>query len=83
MSIGLSSELLYSQMQKSKNDSKAVGLQNKLTGINSDSATDEEMMEVCKEFESYLVDTHMVIRLCFMPQKTCDTIKSIPNNSCS
>ena len=56
MSIGLSSELLYSQMQKSKNDSKAVGLQNKLTGINSDSATDEEMMEVCKEFESYLVE---------------------------
>ncbi len=56
MSIGLSSELLYSQMQKSKNDSKAVGLQNKLTGINSDSATDEEMMEVCKEFEAYLVE---------------------------
>ena len=56
MSIGLSSELLYSQMQKSKNDSKAVGLQNKLTGINSDTATDEEMMEVCKEFEAYLVE---------------------------
>jgi len=56
MSIGLSSELLYSQMQKSKNDSKAVGLQNKLTGINSDTATDEEMMEVCKDFEAYLVE---------------------------
>ncbi len=56
MSIGLSSELLYSQMQKSKNDSKSVGLQNKLTGINSDTATDEEMMEVCKEFEAYLVE---------------------------
>ena len=56
MSIGLSSELLYSQMQKSKNDSKAVGLQNKLAGINSDMASDEEMMEVCKEFEAYLVE---------------------------
>jgi flagellar protein FlgJ len=56
MSIGLSSELLYTQMQNSKNDTKAVGLQNKLTGINSDSATDEEMMEVCKEFEAYLVE---------------------------
>ncbi len=56
MSIGLSSELLYSQMQAKKNDSKAVGLQNKLSGINSDSATDEEMMEVCKEFEAYLVE---------------------------
>ena len=56
MSIGLSSELLYSQMQISKNDSKAVGLQNKLAGINSDMASDEEMMEVCKEFEAYLVE---------------------------
>lgn len=56
MSIGLSSELLYSQMQKSKNDSKAVGLQNKLTSISSDTSTDEEMMEVCKEFEAYLVE---------------------------
>ena len=50
MSIGLSSELLYAQMQKSKNDSKAVGLQNKLT------ASDEELMDVCKEFEAYLVE---------------------------
>ena len=33
MSIGISSELLYAQMQKSKNDSKAIGLQNKLTGL--------------------------------------------------
>ena len=56
MSIGLSSELLYAQMQKSKNDSKAVGLQNKLTGINSETASDEELMDVCKEFEAYLVE---------------------------
>lgn len=56
MSIGLSSELLFTQMQNSKNDTKAVGLQNKLSGINSDSATDEEIMEVCKEFEAYLVE---------------------------
>ncbi len=56
MSIGLGSELLFTQMQQSKNDSKAVGLQNKLTGINSETATDEEIMEVCKEFEAYLVE---------------------------
>ncbi len=56
MSIGLSSELLYAQMQKNKNDTKAVSLQNKLSGISSDTATDEEMMEVCKEFEAYLVE---------------------------
>lgn len=56
MSIGLSSELLFTQMQNSKNDTKAVGLQNKLSGINKESATDEELMEVCKEFEAYLVE---------------------------
>ncbi len=56
MSIGLSSELLFTQMQNSKNDTKTTKLQNKLTGINSDSATDEELMEVCKEFEAYLVE---------------------------
>lgn len=56
MSIGLSSELLFTQMQNSKNDTKATKLQNKLTGITSDTATDEELMEVCKEFEAYLVE---------------------------
>ncbi|MBR2407461.1 MAG: rod-binding protein [Lachnospiraceae bacterium] len=56
MSIGLSSDLLYAQMQKSKNDSKAVGLQNKLTSINTGESSDEEIMEVCKEFEAYLVE---------------------------
>lgn len=56
MSIGLGSEILFSQMQQSKNDSKAVGLQNRLTGINSETASDEEIMEVCKEFEAYLVE---------------------------
>ena len=56
MSIGLSSELLYTQMQNSKNDTKATKLQNKLSGVNNDSATDEELMEVCKEFEAYLVE---------------------------
>lgn len=56
MSIGISSELLYAQMQKSKNDSKAMGLQNKLTGLDTGNSSDEEIMEVCKEFEAYLVE---------------------------
>ncbi len=56
MSIGIGSELLYTQMQKSKNDSKAIGLQNKLTGLNEANSSDEEIMEVCKEFEAYLVE---------------------------
>jgi flagellar protein FlgJ len=59
MSIGLGSDIMYAQMQKSANDTKATKLQNKLTGMNKDAATDEEMMEVCKEFESYLVEQVM------------------------
>ena len=59
MSIGLGSDIMYAQMQKSANDTKATKLQSKLTGMKQDSATDEEMMEVCKEFESYLVEQVM------------------------
>ena len=43
-------------MQNSKNDTKATSLHNKLSGINGETATDDEMMEVCKEFEAYLVE---------------------------
>ena len=56
MSVGLSSELLFTQMQNSKNDTKAVDLQNKISGLNSDTVSDKEAMEVCKEFEAYLVE---------------------------
>ena len=56
MSIGIGSELLYTQLQKNKNDSKAIGLQNKLTGLDEANSSDEEIMEVCKEFEAYLVE---------------------------
>lgn len=56
MSIGLGSELLYTQMQKSTTDNKAVSLQGKLSKITEETSTDEEMLEVCKEFEAYLVE---------------------------
>lgn len=59
MSIGLGSDIMYAQMQKSANDTKATKLQSKLTGMKQETATDEEMMEVCKEFESYLVEQVM------------------------
>lgn len=59
MSIGLGSDIMYAQMQKSANDTKATKLQSKLTGMRQETATDEEMMEVCKEFESYLVEQVM------------------------
>lgn len=56
MSVGLSNDLVYSQLQTSVTDTKAGGLQNKLSGISNGEATDEEMMSVCKEFEAYLVE---------------------------
>lgn len=56
MSIGLGNELLYTQqMQKSATD-KTTSLQGKLSGMSSETATEEEMLEVCKEFEAYLVE---------------------------
>lgn len=56
MSVGLSNDLVYSQLQTSVADTKAGGLQNKLSGISNGEATDEEMMSVCKEFEAYFVE---------------------------
>lgn len=59
MSIGLTSDLIYSQMRSNDSDTKASKLQSSLAGINSGEATDEEMMEVCKEFEAYLMEKVM------------------------
>ena len=59
MSIGLTSDLIYSQMKSNNSDTKASKLQSSLAGINNGEATDEEMMEVCKEFEAYLMEKVM------------------------
>lgn len=56
MSIGLGNELMYTQIQKNSVDSKTTNLQGKLSGMSSETATEEEMLEVCKEFEAYLVE---------------------------
>ncbi len=59
MNVGLSNDLMYSRLQNSAGDSKAGSLQNKLSGMGSGEATDEEIMSVCKEFEAYLVEKVM------------------------
>ena len=38
-------------------DSKAGSLTNKLTGTDYSKASDDELMSVCKDFESYFVET--------------------------
>ncbi|MGN0436855.1 MAG: rod-binding protein [Wujia sp.] len=38
------------------NQSMTAGLTNSLSGVNSSTATDDEMMEACKEFETYMVE---------------------------
>ena len=44
------------QMQSSASDAKTAALENKLTNRDMSEASDEEMMEACKEFEAYLVE---------------------------
>lgn len=38
------------------NQSKVNGLTNNLQNINGDTATDDEMMDACKEFEAYMIE---------------------------
>lgn len=57
MEIG--SDLLLSQFQQTGKDTKTNKLQSKLSDFRTEDATDEEMMEVCKEFEAYLVEKVM------------------------
>lgn len=54
MGVGIGADLLYSATANMVNDqSKAEDLQAKL---NSKSATDKELMDACKGFESYLLE---------------------------
>ena len=54
MSISIGSEWLTGQLQSANKTTKADSLQNKLGSV--EDATDEELMDVCKEFEAYLVE---------------------------
>ena len=54
MSISIGNEYFATQYATTKTESKADALTNKLS--QAEKATDEEMLEVCKEFETYLVE---------------------------
>ena len=43
-------------MQNAQNTARTSGLEQKLTGGSMIEATDEELMDACKEFEAYLVE---------------------------
>ncbi len=43
-------------MQNAQNTARTSALEQKLTNSSSAEATDEELMDACKEFESYLVE---------------------------
>lgn len=52
------SNSIYSNyyMQNAQNTARTSGLEQKLTGGSMTEATDEELMDACKEFEAYLVE---------------------------
>lgn len=56
MSISIGSDSIYAMTtENAKSSAKAASVETKLTGISSD-ASDEELLEACKTFESYLVE---------------------------
>lgn len=62
MSISISGDItsVMNQMNASKSrDAKAATLQSRLSDASLKSASDEELMDVCKSFESYLVEQVM------------------------
>lgn len=59
MSLGISTDLndMYMKDSFSKSGSvDALKLKSKLENVNVDETTDEELMEVCKSFESYMIE---------------------------
>lgn len=54
MSISIGNDYFATQYATTKTQSAADALTNKLSQANT--ATDEEMLEVCKEFETYLLE---------------------------
>lgn len=73
MSISISGDInaVMNQMNASKaRDSKAAALQSRLTSGSLQDASDEELMDVCKSFESYLVEQVMnKVRTAIVPKE--------------
>ena len=56
MSISIGSEYLMAQQTASSAASKADKLSATLSNMEQTQATDEELMDACKEFETYLIE---------------------------
>ena len=56
MAISIGGDSLYLQSMQNTSAAKADKLSSSLGNIEKGTATDEELMEACKEFETYLVE---------------------------
>ena len=56
MAISIGGDSLYLQSMQNASAAKADKLSSSLGNIEKGTATDEELMEACKEFETYLVE---------------------------
>ena len=56
MAISIGGDSLYLQGMQNASAAKADKLSSSLGNIEKGTATDEELMEACKEFETYLVE---------------------------
>lgn len=57
MSISIGSGLSYNPLLNTSNASEKINeLEDKLSNINAENSEDEELMDVCKQFEAYLVE---------------------------
>jgi len=56
MAISFGTDSLYLQNMQSASQAKTQKLSSSLGNIEKGTATDEELMEACKEFETYLVE---------------------------
>lgn len=56
MSISIGTDNYYLQSMQNASTAKTEKLSSSLSSIEEGTATDEELMEACKEFEAYLVE---------------------------
>lgn len=56
MAISIGGDALYLQSMQNASQAKTEKLSSSLSNIEKGTATDEELMEACKEFETYLVE---------------------------
>ena len=61
---------MYSDSYSTAANQAASNLQNKLSGVNYSKATDDELMDACKQFEAYFVE-----------QMFKEMLKTIPSES--